>query len=71
MVMPFDEELLNPASLDVTLGGRIMVEVPDDLDEAQEALLRQLVKQAPSRPICARGSCMPCATDTSGAMSSL
>jgi dCTP deaminase len=29
MVMPFDEELLNPASLDVTLGGRIMVEVPE------------------------------------------
>ena len=29
MVMPFDEELLNPASLDVTLGSRIMIEVPE------------------------------------------
>lgn len=29
MVMPFDPNLLNPASLDVTLGTRIMVEVPE------------------------------------------
>lgn len=29
MVMPFDEELLNPASYDVTLGSRIMIEVTD------------------------------------------
>ena len=29
MVMPFDEDLLNPASLDVTLGSRIMIEVPE------------------------------------------
>ena len=29
MVMPFDPNLLNPASLDVTLGTRIMIEVPE------------------------------------------
>lgn len=29
MVVPFDPELLNPASLDVTLGDRLMVEVPE------------------------------------------
>ena len=29
MVSPFNPELLNPASLDVTLGSRIMCEVPD------------------------------------------
>ena len=29
MVTPFDPELLNPASLDVTLGDRIMVEQPE------------------------------------------
>jgi len=29
MVMPFDEDLLNPASLDVTMGNRIMIEVPE------------------------------------------
>jgi dCTP deaminase len=29
MVMPFDEDLLNPASYDVTLGSRIMIEVPE------------------------------------------
>jgi len=29
MVVPFDHELLNPASLDLTLGDRIMIEVPD------------------------------------------
>ena len=28
MVSPYNEELLNPASIDVTLGGCIMVEVP-------------------------------------------
>jgi dCTP deaminase len=32
MVMPFDEELLNPASYDVTLGSRIMIEVADTPD---------------------------------------
>lgn len=29
MVMPFDEELLNPASYDVTLGSYIMIEMPE------------------------------------------
>lgn len=29
MVSPYNEELLNPASIDVTLGGYIMVEVPE------------------------------------------
>lgn len=29
MVNPFDPDLLNPASLDLTLGDRIMIEVPD------------------------------------------
>ena len=29
MVTPFDPEQLNPASYDVTLGTRIMIEVPD------------------------------------------
>lgn len=32
MVTPFDPELLNPASLDVTLGDRIMVEQPQTPD---------------------------------------
>ena len=29
MVTPFNPDLLNPASIDVTIGGRIMVEVPE------------------------------------------
>lgn len=29
MVVPFDPELINPASMDVLLGDRIMIEVPD------------------------------------------
>ena len=29
MVIPFNPDLLNPASIDVTIGGRIMVEVPE------------------------------------------
>jgi len=29
MVNPFDPDLLNPASLDLTLGDRIMIEVPE------------------------------------------
>lgn len=29
MVVPYDDDLLNPASLDVTLGDRIMIEVPE------------------------------------------
>lgn len=29
MVAPFNPDLLNPASIDVTIGGRIMVEVPE------------------------------------------
>lgn len=29
MVVPFDPELINPASIDVLLGDRIMIEVPD------------------------------------------
>jgi len=29
MVTPFNPDLLNPASIDVTIGGRIMVEMPE------------------------------------------
>lgn len=32
MVQPFNNELLNPASLDVVLGGKIMIEVADQHD---------------------------------------
>ena len=29
MVVPFDPDLVNPASIDVLLGDRLMIEVPD------------------------------------------
>ncbi|NBS71851.1 dCTP deaminase, partial [bacterium] len=30
MVVPFDPDLVNPASIDVLLGDRIMIEVPEN-----------------------------------------
>ena len=31
MIVPFDEELLNPASIDVLLGENLMIESPVDM----------------------------------------
>ena len=46
MVSPFNPELLNPASLDVTLGSRILCEVPDS-QQLQLVDLNGFTEEAP------------------------